>query len=70
MLPTAAGANAVEIVQTAAGASVAPQVVTGLVKSAVFGPVRAIPAVLSVSVPGLERVTVCRAVVEPTEVLA
>jgi hypothetical protein len=69
-LPTAFGSKAVERVQLPAGASVLPQVVTGVVKSPAFGPVMAMPVIFSVSVPGFVKVTICDAVVVPMYVFA
>src|ERR1700722_15924494 len=64
-LPDAVGVNLTDTEQVPAGARVVPQVLAVIAKSPAFTPVSAMLAICKVSVPGLERVTLCAALLVP-----
>ena len=64
--PVAGGVNVTLTAQLAPAARVPPQVFAEMVKSAAFGPVRAMLAMVSVADPVFVSVTDCEEVVTPT----
>jgi len=67
--PPASGVNVTEMTQDPAAASVVPQLLVWA-KSVGLAPVSVMPEIVSAALPGFESVTVARAEVDPTLVLA
>jgi hypothetical protein len=65
-----AGVKVTEMVQVDDAASVVPQVLAEMAKSAGLVPVSATPEIVSDALPWLESVRICAAAVEPTAVVA